>query len=130
MCCRICYYPEASLYMVLVSKESGHKQWLEAEEGGDMHAAYSYALAKQAAKLKPAEMGYEVCGASLLTRSCGRLTFNSKDALVSDPAFLPFCSAFLSCPLGVSCHTALMHAAYSYALTRLPSSSQLSWAMR
>lgn len=57
---RICYYPEASLYMVLVSKESGHNQWLEAEEEGDMHAAYSYALAKQAAKLKPTELGYEV----------------------------------------------------------------------
>ena len=26
--------------MVLVSTESGHKQWLEAEEGGDMHAAF------------------------------------------------------------------------------------------
>ena len=25
-----------SLYMMFVSKDSGHKQWLEAEQGGDM----------------------------------------------------------------------------------------------
>lgn len=47
--------------MLLVSKDGPHKTWLEAEEGGDMHAAYSYALAKEAAKLKPQELGYEVC---------------------------------------------------------------------
>ena len=57
---RVSYYPEAGLYMLLVSMEGPHKQWLEVEEGGDMHAAYSYALAKAAARIKPTEMGYEV----------------------------------------------------------------------
>ena len=58
---RVSFYPEARLYMLLVSKDGPHKPWLEAEEGGDMHAAYSYALAKEAAKIKPQEFGYEVC---------------------------------------------------------------------
>ena len=58
---RVCYYPEAGLYVVLVSKDGPHKQWLEAEEGGDMHAAYSYALAKESAKIRSQEFGYEVC---------------------------------------------------------------------
>lgn len=46
--------------MLLVSRAGPHKPWLEAEEGGDMHAAYSYALAKEAARIKPQEFGYEV----------------------------------------------------------------------
>lgn len=57
---RVSFYPEARLYMLLVSRAGPHKPWLEAEEGGDMHAAYSYALAKEAAKIKPQEFGYEV----------------------------------------------------------------------
>ena len=58
---RVSFYPEAGLYVVLLSKDGPHKEWLEAEEGGDMHAAYSYALAKESAKIKPKELGYEVC---------------------------------------------------------------------
>lgn len=57
---RVSFYPEAGLYVVLISKDGTHKQWLEAEEGGDMHAAYSYALAKAAARITPLELGYEV----------------------------------------------------------------------
>ncbi|DBA84714.1 TPA: hypothetical protein ACH3X1_005967 [Trebouxia sp. C0004] len=57
---RVSFIPEAGLYVVLVSKDGPHKEWLEAEEGGDMHAAYSYALAKESAKIKPKEFGYEV----------------------------------------------------------------------
>ncbi|KAL0047613.1 hypothetical protein WJX82_007762 [Trebouxia sp. C0006] len=57
---RVTFYPEAGLYVVLLSKDGPHKEWLEAEEGGDMHAAYSYALAKESAKIKPKEAGYEV----------------------------------------------------------------------
>jgi len=57
---RVSFYPEAGLYVVLLSKNGPHKEWLEAEEGGDMHAAYSYALAKESAKIKPKEFGYEV----------------------------------------------------------------------
>lgn len=57
--CRVSFYPEAGLYFVLVSKEGPPKEWLEEEEGGDMHAAYSYALAKAAAKAKPKEHGFE-----------------------------------------------------------------------
>ena len=57
---RVSFYPEAGLYVVLLSQDGPHKEWLEAEEGGDMHAAYSYALAKESAKIKPKELGYEV----------------------------------------------------------------------
>lgn len=57
---KVSFYPEARLYMLLVSKDGPHKQWLEAEEGGDMHAAYSYALAKESAKIKSQEFGFEV----------------------------------------------------------------------
>lgn len=58
--CRVSFYPEAGLYFVLVSKDGPHKQWLEEEEGGDMHAAYNYALAKAATQAKPKEYGFEV----------------------------------------------------------------------
>ena len=54
------FVPEAGLYFVLVAKDDPHKEWLEEEEGGDMHAAYNYALAKAAAQTKPKEHGFEV----------------------------------------------------------------------
>ncbi len=58
--------------MVILSRDGPHKQWLEAEEGGDMHAAYSYALAKEATKIKPMEFGYEVnlCNSVFYPVSC------------------------------------------------------------
>ena len=45
---------------MLVAKDGPHKEWLEEEEGGDMHAAYNYALAKTTAQTKPKEHGFEV----------------------------------------------------------------------
>lgn len=45
---------------MLVSKDGPRKEWLEEEEGGDVHAAYSYALAKASSEAKAKEHGYEV----------------------------------------------------------------------
>ena len=89
--------------MVLVSKEGGHKQWLEAEEGGDMHAAYSYALAKQAAKLRPAEMGYEVCRAYAVTICCTSWLSVAMQVCLN----VSSCPAALLCPLFLSVYSAI-----------------------
>ena len=47
---RITYYPEAHLYALLVSKQVAYVPYLPEEEGGEVQASYSYALADAAAK--------------------------------------------------------------------------------
>jgi cleavage and polyadenylation specificity factor subunit 1 len=47
---RITYYPEAHLYALLMSKQVAYIPYLPEEEGGEVQASYSYALADAAAK--------------------------------------------------------------------------------